>query len=133
MLTQTHQRNEAKLQKTEVRHARDLMKSNEKIQRLQKTVKRLQAHVKGDARRTEREVQRVIKRVTRGAGVLGVRCVNIKTPQGVVEDWVRDLICELVGKHGIPVSRVYNVVSSVSEAFGVCWEMKHSHVWPRSG
>ena len=85
----------------------------------QKTVKQLQAHIKGDARRVEREVQKVIKRVTQGAGVSGVHGVNVKTPQGVVEDWVRDLICELVGKHGIPASRVYDVVSSVSEAFGV--------------
>ena len=125
-LTQTHQRNETKLQETEVRHVRELAKSNEKIQGLQKTVKQLRAHIKGDARRVEREVQKVIKRVTQGAGVSGVHRVNVKTPQGVVEDWVRDLICELVGEHGIPASRVDDVVSSVSEAFGVKLDGKWS-------
>ena len=52
-----------------------------------------------------------------GVGSPNTRCV--KTSEGVVEDWVRDLICVLVGKHGAPASRVYDLVRSVAEALGI--------------
>ena len=116
-LRRTHQQNETALHKIEARYSDELSKSNEKVQGLQKTVKRLSAYVKGETKRSERAVQRAIKQVTSGVGSLNVR--HVKTPQGVVEDWVRDLICVLVGKHGTPASRVYSLVCSVAEALGI--------------
>jgi len=116
-LERTHQQNETALHKIEARYSDELCKSNEKVRGLQKTVKRLSAYTKGETKRSERAVQKAIKQVTSGVGSLNVR--HVKTPQGVVEDWVRDLICVLVGKHGTPVSRVYRLVCSVAEALGV--------------
>lgn len=110
------QQNEASLHEIETQYLGKLSQSNERVRRLQGTVKRLGAYVKGENKRIEREVQKAMKKATRGAGSLNFR--HVKTPQGMVEDWVRDLICVLVGKHGVPASRVYGLVCSVAEALG---------------
>ena len=113
-----HKKTETTLQETEARHMEEVTKSNEKIQGLQKMVKRLRAHVGGDPKRIERAVQKGIKRATCGtSGPPNSR--RVKTPAGVVEDWARDLICVLVGKHGTPASRAYDLVCSVADALGI--------------
>lgn len=116
-LARTYQKDEPTLQEIESHHADELEKSNEKVQGLQKTVKRLRAYVRGDTKRIQRAVQKAIKKVTLGVGSLNAR--HVKTPDGVVEDWVRNLICVLVGKYGTPASRVYELVRSVAEALGI--------------
>jgi len=116
-LALAHEQNETALHDIETQYLNELNKSNKKVRGLQKTVKRLGAYVMGETKRIKREVQKAVKRVTRGAGSLNVR--HVKTPHGVVEDWVRDLICVLVGKHGTPASRVYELVHSVAEALGI--------------
>ncbi|KAF9642623.1 hypothetical protein BDM02DRAFT_3192930 [Thelephora ganbajun] len=116
-LAHTHQKNGATLQETEARYSDVLSKSNEKVQGLQKTVKRLMAYVGGETKRTEQAVQKAVKQVIQGARSLNA--CHIKMPQGVVEDWVQDLICILVGKHGTPASQVYDLVHSVAEALGI--------------
>ena len=116
-LAHAHQENETALQAIKARYSDELDRSSEKVRGLQKTVKRLRAYVGGETKRIERAVQKAIKQVTRGVRSINAR--HIKTPQGVVEDWVRDLICVLVGKHGTPASRVYDLVASVAEALGI--------------
>lgn len=116
-LARAHQKNETVLQEIEARHSDEFTKSNEKLWGLQKTIRRLKAYIGGETKRVERAVHKAIKQVTGDVGSLNARCV--KTPQGVVEDWVRDLICILVGKYGTPASRVYDLVCSVAEAFGI--------------
>ena len=101
-VTRTHRDDETTSQEIKARYSGELTKSNEKVQGLQKSVKRLKAYVGGEAKRTEREVQKAIKQVIQGAGSLKPHRVKVKTPQGVVEDWVCDLICVMAGKHGTP-------------------------------
>jgi len=98
---------ETTLREIETRYLGELDKSNEKVHGLYKTVKRLGAYIKGATKRIKREAQKAVKRVTRGHGSLNVH--HVKTRHGVVEDWIRDLICVLIGKYGTPASRVYEL------------------------
>ena len=117
-LTRACRENETALQETEAHHTEELNKSNEKVQGLRKTVKRLKAHVGGDAKRINRAVGKAVKRATCGvSGSPNAR--HVKTVDGVVEDWARDLICVLVGTYGTPASRAYNLVRSVAEALEI--------------
>jgi len=116
-LARAHQENETAMQDIKAHYADKLDKSSEKVQGLQKTVKRLRAYIRGETKRIERTVQKAIKQVTRDVRSINAR--HVKTPQGVVEDWVRNLICVLVGKYGTPASRVYDLVYSVAEALGI--------------
>jgi hypothetical protein len=116
-LVLTQQQGETTLHEIEARYSDELSKSNKKVRGLQKRVKRIKAYVKGETKRSERAVQKAIKRLTRDVGSLNA--YHVKTPQGVVEDWVRDLICVLVGKYGTPASRVYDLVCSVADALGI--------------
>ena len=41
----------------------------------------------------------------------------MKRPDGRIEDWVRDLVVELVALDGVPTAKVPNVIARVRRSF----------------
>jgi len=69
--------------------------------------------------RLERAVQKAVEEQERLGAPVGPGTRQIKSAAGVIEDWARDLIRNLVIKLGVPVTKAPAVFLLVAQALGV--------------
>jgi hypothetical protein len=60
-------------------------------------------------------VEKAVTRVTKHYESTGTR--RVKRPDGRIEDWVRDLVVELVALDGVPTAKVPQVIERVRRSF----------------
>jgi hypothetical protein len=60
-------------------------------------------------------VEKAVTRVTKHYESAGTR--RVKCPDGRIEDWVRDLVVELVALDGVPTAKVPQVIERVRRSF----------------
>ena len=82
-----------------------------------KTLRKFRERLARVPSRLERAAQEAVKTQEKTSTDLAIR--RVKSPAGVVEDWARDLIRNLVIKLGVPVMKTPAVFLSVAQALGV--------------
>jgi hypothetical protein len=94
---------------------RELQESRDKVLSLHRDVRRFKARCD---RAEETRSQAVEKAVARAREHYeNAETKRVKRPDGRIEDWVRDLVVELVALDGVPTAKVPQVIDRVRRSF----------------
>lgn len=105
----------ANVQQALDRDERELRESRDRTSSLRRDVHRLKARCD---RAEETRSQAVEKAVTRARKHFeSAETKRVKRPDGRIEDWVRDLVVELVALDGVPTAKVPQVINRVRHCF----------------
>lgn len=96
---------------------------------LREELKRLTARFKSRVRREPQKIESAVERALSSAFATWQNIYKVKTPNGTIQNWARNVILHLVCVSDVPAAKTWTAFCSVTESLGILVEGSWS---PRS-